>query len=231
MARIRTIKPEFWTDDAVTECSLTARLLFIGLWNFADDNGNIERSSKQMKMKIFPADSLETEPLVVELIQRGLLIEYEYESCKYLHIKGFEKHQVINKKSKTGNPKYEDSRRTTTPLPNYSHMEGKGREGKGKELTTTPSSVREKMKAVLIEKRPDLQKLFPDLDIDVVGEKLLNHYQGKNLPIDIYATILKWFQFEFKTIQTPRTGKEGGRSSLEVKTSSNPDYWSEGAVT
>lgn len=34
MARIRTIKPEFWTSEQVMGCAPLARLLFIGLWNF-----------------------------------------------------------------------------------------------------------------------------------------------------------------------------------------------------
>src|SRR4030067_422184 len=46
-----------------------ARLLFIGLWNFADDYGNLERSSKQIKIRIFPADAIDIEPHVQELIQ------------------------------------------------------------------------------------------------------------------------------------------------------------------
>ena len=131
MARIRTIKPEFWTDETVTECSLTTRLLFIGIWNFADDNGNIERSSKQMKMKIFPADDVNTEKCVKELLAIGLLREYEKDGNKYLNIKGFLKHQVINKPSKIGHPKYEEIFRTTTPLPECPSTEGKGMEGKG----------------------------------------------------------------------------------------------------
>ena len=40
MARIRSIKPEFWTAEQVMECSPMARLLFIGMWNFCDDGGN-----------------------------------------------------------------------------------------------------------------------------------------------------------------------------------------------
>ena len=34
MARIRSVKPELWTDPEFTECSLSARLLFIASWNF-----------------------------------------------------------------------------------------------------------------------------------------------------------------------------------------------------
>ena len=39
MARIRTVKPDIWTDEKFVELSPLARLLFIGLWNFADDEG------------------------------------------------------------------------------------------------------------------------------------------------------------------------------------------------
>lgn len=109
MARIRTIKPEFWTDEKVVECSPNARLLFIGILNFADDNGNVERSGRQHKMRIFPADDIDVEPLVGELIDSGLIREYEAEGGKYLHIKGFAKHQKIEKPSKPRHPLPEES--------------------------------------------------------------------------------------------------------------------------
>jgi hypothetical protein len=97
VSRIRTIKPDFWTDDTITECSLSARLLFIGIWNFADDAGNLDRSAKQIKARVFPVDSIDCEPLIQELITHGLLIEYSVSDKKYLHIQGFAKHQVINR--------------------------------------------------------------------------------------------------------------------------------------
>ena len=63
MARIRTIKPEFWTDEKIVELSAFARLLFIGLWNFADDAGRMEFSAKRLKMQIFPADDVDISAL------------------------------------------------------------------------------------------------------------------------------------------------------------------------
>ncbi len=136
--RIRTIKPEFWTDDAVTECSLSARLLLIGALNVADDEGSLERSAKQIKAKIFPNDSIDCEPLIMELITHGLLIEYCVDGKNYLHIKGFKKHQVINRPSKNKCPVYNESLRTHGVLTDYSVMEveveveGNGEEGNGK---------------------------------------------------------------------------------------------------
>ncbi len=39
MARIRTIKPTFWTDEDMADISEAACLLAIGLLNYADDEG------------------------------------------------------------------------------------------------------------------------------------------------------------------------------------------------
>lgn len=99
MARIRTVKPEIWTDEKIVECSISARLLFIGLFNFANDKGCLERSPKRIKMQVFPADMIDCEPLIAELITHGLLSEYSVSGANYLYIRGFNKHQKINRPS------------------------------------------------------------------------------------------------------------------------------------
>ncbi|WP_157652996.1 hypothetical protein [Burkholderia ubonensis] len=106
MARIRTIKPEFWTDEKVAMLSPAARLLFIGTWNYADDGGNLEYSSMRLKMQIFPGDDIDCEPLIASLIAHGMLIEYSVSGKKYLHIRTFDKHQVINRPSKSRLPEF-----------------------------------------------------------------------------------------------------------------------------
>jgi len=117
MARIRTVKPEFWTDERIGECSFTARLLFIATWNFADDHGGLERSAKQLKAQAFPYDNIDCEPLVQELLQQGLLIEYHSGGKKYLHIKGFRKHQKNEKPAAPRFPLFEESSAVATPVP------------------------------------------------------------------------------------------------------------------
>ncbi|MFZ4835908.1 hypothetical protein [Rouxiella sp. Mn2063] len=131
MARIRTVKPEIWTDEKVVECSIPARLLFIGMFNFADDNGNLVNSPKRIKMQIFPADVIDCEPLIKELITHGVLNEYSVSDISYLNIKGFNKHQKINRPSSSNIPKFEFSEHSVT-----THVvltDGKDTEGKGKE--------------------------------------------------------------------------------------------------
>ena len=136
MARIRTVKPEFWSDERVGECSPTARLLFIGMWNFADDHGGIERSAKQLKAQVFPYDATDCEPLLQELMRVGLLIEYEAGGRKYLYINGFRKHQKVEKPARPRGPLYEDSPtppRGLTDSSPTSNGSSLGREGKGRE--------------------------------------------------------------------------------------------------
>lgn len=139
MARIRTIKPDFWTDEKIVELPMEVRLFFIGSWNFADDNGNLQRSAKKLKMQIFPADAIDCEPLIQELLTHGLLTEYEVDGEKFLHIKGFKAHQVINRPSKTGLPTLEEQDLFES-LSESSLTEGKGREGnrEGKGNPPTP---------------------------------------------------------------------------------------------
>ena len=67
MPKIRGIKPEFWTDEKVVEVGPYARLLFVGMWNFACDNGHLEDRPKQIKLRILPADAQDADALIEEL--------------------------------------------------------------------------------------------------------------------------------------------------------------------
>lgn len=107
------IRPEFWTDGVLSECSLSARLLFIGTWTYADDNGNLDLCAKQIKMQIFPGDDVCIEPWINELIKHELLIPYEVDGKKYLNIKNFLRHQIINRPTPSGRPPYQESCRLT----------------------------------------------------------------------------------------------------------------------
>lgn len=107
MARIRTIKPEFWTSEQVMECSLHARLLFIGLWNFCDDRGVHPAAYKTLKAEVFPGDDItgeDVKKMVAELIEQGLLGEFEHEGRRWWFVPGWN-HQLINRPSPSRYPK------------------------------------------------------------------------------------------------------------------------------
>ena len=104
MARIRSIKPEFWTDEKVVELSPFARLLFIGMWNFVDDEGRMVYSPKRIKMQVFPADSIDLTGLLEEIRKSKLVYVYTVDGVEYLQVCGFLKHQKIDKRSKSKLP-------------------------------------------------------------------------------------------------------------------------------
>ena len=100
MARIRTIKPEFWTSEQIAECSPTARLAFIGIWSFSDDHGIHPASIKRLKMEVFPSDQLTEsaiQDLIDELSTAALLASYEADGRAYWQVTGWKKHQRIDK--------------------------------------------------------------------------------------------------------------------------------------
>lgn len=100
MARIRTIKPEFWSSEQLIACSRDARLLFIGLWNFSDDFGVHSASYVRLKAEVFPADDLsvsEMKSLIDELINQRLIFEYEAQGQTFWFITGWKSHQKIDR--------------------------------------------------------------------------------------------------------------------------------------
>lgn len=146
MARIRTIKPTFWTDEDMAEVSEAACLLAIGLLNYADDEGYFNANPKLIKAAVFPLrePSGSIPVLLQELSDCGYIRLFSTQNGKRFGlIINFTKHQVINKKTiskiKEMDLIPEDYGSDTGELP-------PGREGKGKErnIKTTLSGAREK---------------------------------------------------------------------------------------
>jgi hypothetical protein len=96
MARIRTIKPEFFTSADI--CSLTplARLLYVALWCESDRAGRLEWKPQTFKLRYLPGDNCDVDMLASELVNAGLVILYEADGKHLAEIPTFDKHQVIN---------------------------------------------------------------------------------------------------------------------------------------
>jgi len=150
MARIRTIKPEFWDDEKVTRVSLQARLTFVGMWNQSDDYAVVKGHPLWLKNKIFPYDDIKLAQFgewLAELERQRFIIPFDANGEKYYYIRNFNKHQNIDRPSKTTrNPAAPEDIETSTPnLFDESSTspraalavvrEGKVREGKVREYT------------------------------------------------------------------------------------------------
>lgn len=94
MARSRNIKPGFFKNEDLAECSPWARLLFAGLWVLADREGRLEDRPKRIKGELFPFDSVEVEPLLDELERFRFIARYDASSMRAIQILEFKKHQT-----------------------------------------------------------------------------------------------------------------------------------------
>lgn len=103
MARIRTIKPEFWEDEVVGLLSREARLLFIATFNLADDEGLLRWTAPYIKASAFMYDDdlsiVDITKCMHELSDAGLLFPYigGVARQQLAMVVNFRRHQKINR--------------------------------------------------------------------------------------------------------------------------------------
>lgn len=171
MARIRTIKPEFWCSEQVVECSTNARLLFIGLWNFCDDQGVHPASYKRLKMEVFPGDDFGTECIekyINELLVNNLIGTFVHEGTEYWFVKSWAKHQKIDRPSNryprppfgehSSNAQGMNTVEPSNATPRKGR-EGNGRESKGREGNIQSDQIRTESDRSRTGSKPDLSMI------------------------------------------------------------------------
>lgn len=107
MARIRTIKPEFFTSLTVASLPIEARLTFIGLWTHVDDEGRCVDDARLIKAAIWPLDdriSTDVELDLKRLSESSLILRYTVGERSYLTVRGWSEHQRINRPTKSKLP-------------------------------------------------------------------------------------------------------------------------------
>lgn len=128
--RIRTIKPEFWSSLTVSELPVAARLTFIGLWNYADDEGRGVFDPRLIRAAIWPLEDNVTVAKVQghldALTAARLITVYSDGTRTYFSVNGWGEHQAISHPR----PSLLPAPSLTLPgtLPEPSRLEGKGRE-------------------------------------------------------------------------------------------------------
>lgn len=91
--RARNIKPGFYKNEDLAECSVWTRLIFPGLWMLADREGRLEDRPRRIKGELLPFDLVDVESLLQELKQHNFIVRYEIDGEKYIQILGFTRHQ------------------------------------------------------------------------------------------------------------------------------------------
>lgn len=96
--RARNLKPSFFKNEALAECSPLARLLFAGLWCLADREGRLEDRPKRIRAELLPYDDGSVDDLLSELNDAGFILRYSAAGGRFIQVVNFTKHQYPHRK-------------------------------------------------------------------------------------------------------------------------------------
>lgn len=138
MARIRTIKPDFFMSDDIGDLTVMSRLLYVALWTHADRRGIIRYQRTALMVQCMPFEMDQFDGCMAELIGKRQIEEYEVQGKKYLYLPTFTKHQRPHHTEKDSDDPAPESLNNgdltdKSPLDNAQEGKGREKERKGKE--------------------------------------------------------------------------------------------------
>lgn len=102
MARIRSIHPGIFTDEGFMSLSMEARMLIIGVWTEAFDDGIFAWKPLTFKARIFPVDNVDIGDLLCELIGENFIKKFQVDGRDFGAIRNFRKFQRPKKPNSSG---------------------------------------------------------------------------------------------------------------------------------
>lgn len=160
MARIRTIKPDFFRHEGLQDLEVAnpgayTMMVFAGLWGHCDSKGRFEWRPRQLKLDILPFLPFDMATTLSLLESANMVRRYSVGGKEYGEIQTFEKHQRLSGKEATEGEKHPEPPKTTSEatgkqqgsnreIPESQEGKGKGkeeeREGKGNGISPAPAS-------------------------------------------------------------------------------------------
>src|ERR1700686_1165958 len=93
MARIRSVHPSFFTDEAVMGLSFEAQILLIGLWTEADDQGVFEWKPVTLRARLRPSKDGCVASVLAELAEARCIRGFDHDGRQFSAIRNFCKYQ------------------------------------------------------------------------------------------------------------------------------------------
>lgn len=140
MARIRSIKPTFFRSRSVKKLTDKAKLVWIGLWNVADDEGRVadELGILTGDLWALAVSEARLDKVLDELVTERRIVRYKVAGQAFIQVLGWE-HQRINRATPSQIPPVslrDDSVSAHGGL--TSGREGIGRDKEGEALRAAP---------------------------------------------------------------------------------------------
>lgn len=93
MARIRSVHPGLFTDEAFVSLSSDAQIFLVGLWTECDDQGVFEWKPVTLRMRLRPAKDGPIDAILSELEVAKTIARYELDGRQYGAVRNFRKYQ------------------------------------------------------------------------------------------------------------------------------------------
>lgn len=93
MARARTIKQGFFTNDDLGSLPQWVRILFAGLWCIADKKGRLLDRPKKIKTDVLPYDNVDVSRGLAMLADHHFITRYSVGGNRYIQVQNWSKHQ------------------------------------------------------------------------------------------------------------------------------------------
>ena len=117
MARKRMIDPSIWINEDFGSLSILAKLVFIGLFSIADDEGRGKASPAYIKAVLFPYNDdlriADVEKTLSEISSKMSVIFYSCDENMYYTLTSWNMWQKIDKPSQSKLPEYNPETMTT----------------------------------------------------------------------------------------------------------------------
>lgn len=147
MARIRTVKPDFFRHEKLQDLEVNnpgkyIMLVFQGLWTLSDSKGKFIYKPRTIKLDVLPFIPFEINDTLKILIDENFIEVYEVKGEKYGLIPSFNEHQRLSGKELSEGEKHPDPEPDKVRETN-GKQEGSDREADGKHLESQEGKGKE----------------------------------------------------------------------------------------
>lgn len=193
MARIRSVKPEFFRHEELYEAERSAglplRLAFAGIWTCCDKNGVFPWRPRALKLDVLPYDDVDFAQVLAALQGGEFVSQFKHDGELYGIVPNFRKHQRISGKELQAPAVYpvpegyqeptdeDEGSDGEVPVKHPGVLEGKGKEGKGKERkSAAPEVLPEDLDPIAwktwLEYRVEIRKPLKQVSMPAAQRKL-----------------------------------------------------------
>ncbi|MFD5384330.1 hypothetical protein ACFWMG_05035 [Streptomyces sp. NPDC127074] len=209
MARIRTIKPEFFTSLTVADLTPEQRLTFIGLWTHADDAGRCVDDPRLIKAAIWPLDDRTAADIEIDLkalSESSLITRYIVNRKRYIAVTNWREHQRINRPTASKLPPVEQGEQPDPEPPTSGYSDSRTPHGECSEPSPPERKGREQGREGNREGKGEGVAGVAEPSADPSGEAEPQRPDGLHLiPDDFYLndTMRRWAVATFGQLLDP----------------------------